>query len=123
MKIAVPTADGVLCPHFGHCQQFAILDVDQETKTINNVEMMPPPPHEPGVFPKWLSEMGCTIIIAGGMGGRAISLFQESGVEVVMGAPSGKPEDIVMNYLTNDLSTGANPCDDPGFHGDSPCGE
>jgi len=123
MKIAIPIANGVLCPHFGHCEQFAVVEINPETKSIDNTEMLSPPPHEPGVFPSWLSQMGCTIIIAGGMGGRAVSMFQQNGVEVIMGAPNGKPEDIVMAYLANKLSTGANPCDDPDFHGDKSCGE
>ncbi len=57
MKIAIPTVDGVLCPHFGHCQQFAIVNVDPETKSIKSSEMLTPPPHEPGVLPAWLSDM------------------------------------------------------------------
>ena len=122
MKIAIPTVDGVLCPHFGHCQQFAVLDVDLETKSITKTEMLTPPPHEPGVLPTWLSEMGCNVIIAGGMGSMAVNMFEQGGVKVVMGAPNGKPEDIVMNYLKEELATGSNPCDDPSFHGDSQCG-
>ncbi|HOP06565.1 MAG TPA: NifB/NifX family molybdenum-iron cluster-binding protein [candidate division Zixibacteria bacterium] len=116
MKIAIPTANGVLCPHFGHCQQFAIIDATVETKTIDNIEMHTPPPHEPGSFPKWLGEMGCDVIIAGGMGGRAVELFEQAGIEVVMGAASDKPEEIVLAFLADQLATGANPCDDPNFH-------
>ena len=123
MKIAIPTVDGLLCPHFGHCQQFAVLDIDPETKSVTASEMLTPPPHEPGVLPDWLSQMGCNVIIAGGMGGRAVDMFQQSGIEVVMGAPNGKPEEIVTAYMKNELTTGSNPCDDPAFHGDKPCGE
>jgi len=123
MKIAIPTVDGILCPHFGHCQQFAVLNVDPETKLITESEMLTPPPHEPGVLPAWLSQMGCNIIIAGGMGGRAIDMFQRNGITVVMGAANEKPEEIVMAYLNGKLTTGANPCDDPAFHGDKPCGD
>ena len=111
MKIAIPTAEGVLCPHFGHCQQFAVIEVDSDKKSIENTEMLTPPPHEPGVLPAWLSQMGCNIIIAGGMGGRAVGMFQQNGVEVVIGAPVAKPEDIVLAYLDGTLRTGENVCD------------
>ncbi|MCP4566871.1 MAG: ATPase [FCB group bacterium] len=111
MKIAIPTSDGILCAHFGHCQQFAIIDVNQDTKSINKTEMLTPPPHEPGVLPAWLSQMGCKIIIAGGMGGRAVGMFQQNGVEVVLGAPGGKPEEIVSAYMQGELITGENVCD------------
>ena len=50
MKIAIPTADGVLCPHFGHCQHFTIVEIDPESKSIIKSEAMTPPPHEPGVW-------------------------------------------------------------------------
>jgi len=122
MKVAIPTANGVLCPHFGHCQQFAIMEVDSETKNITKSEAMTPPPHEPGVLPAWLNNMDCSIIIAGGMGGRAIGMFRQNGIQVIIGAPSKKPDEIVMAYLNGELTTGFNPCDDPNFHGDEPCG-
>ena len=31
MKIAIPLAAGRLCMHFGHCEQFALVDVDGAT--------------------------------------------------------------------------------------------
>jgi predicted Fe-Mo cluster-binding NifX family protein len=115
MKIAIPTAEGMLCPHFGHCQQFAIVDVDEEKKEIIGTSMMTPPPHEPGVLPQWISQMECSIVIAGGMGGRAMSMFSQNGITVICGAPAQNPEDIVMAYLKGELVTGANLCDEPGF--------
>lgn len=116
MKIAIPTVDGSLSTHFGRCQQFVIVEVDPETKNIIRSETMIPPPHERGVFPAWLSQMGCNLIIAGGMGRRAADMFQQSGIKVVMGASNRKPEEIVVAYLNGELTTGANPCDEPAFH-------
>lgn len=121
MKIAIPIADGLLCAHFGHCQQFTILEIDPEAKSILKSETLTPPPHEPGVFPSWLGGMGCDIIIAGGMGGRAIDMFRQNNIQVVIGAPSRKPEEIVLDYLNGELVAGANPCDEPSFHGKKTC--
>lgn len=109
MKIAIPLAEGKLTNHFGHCEQFAIIDVDGDK--IDNKELVTPPPHEPGVLPRWLGEMGVNLIIAGGMGQRAISLFQERGVRVITGAPNLEPEELVSQYLSGTLQTGANVCD------------
>jgi predicted Fe-Mo cluster-binding NifX family protein len=111
MKIAVPVAQGKLCLHFGHCEQFAIIEVDPETKSIKNKQMVTPPPHQPGVLPPWMAEQGVKLVIAGGMGARAIGLFNQLGVEVIVGAPSDDPEKIVMDYLNGTLQTGANVCD------------
>lgn len=110
MKIAIPLAEGLLCMHFGHCQQFALVDVDPQSKTIRNTEYLTPPPHEPGVLPRWLGEQGAEIVIAGGMGQRAQALFVEAGVKVVVGAPAGEPEQIVRDFLSQQLQLGQNVC-------------
>ena len=111
MKIAIPTANGELCMHFGHCEVFTIMDVDIDTKTIVSMIEKIPPPHEPGVLPKWLGELGVDVIIAGGMGMRAQELFAANNVKVVVGAENDKPENLVKKYLTDTLETGSNLCD------------
>ncbi|NLW25369.1 MAG: ATPase [Clostridia bacterium] len=111
MKIALPIANNLLCMHFGHCEQFAFIDVDEKEKKITNKELLTPPPHEPGVIPKWVHEQGADLVLAGGMGQRARSLFEQQGVKVIVGVPAGKPEDIVDDYLNNRLVTGHNACD------------
>ena len=109
MKFAIPLAEGKLTAHFGHCQEFAILDV--EDNEITNKEIIIPPPHEHGVLPAWLKEMGAHVIIAGGMGNRAISLFDQAGIQVITGAPVEDPEILVKDYLKNTLVAGDNLCD------------
>jgi ATP-binding protein involved in chromosome partitioning len=111
MKIAIPTVDGKLCMHFGHCEQFALVDVDVAGKTITGTNYLTPPAHEPGVLPRWLHEQGANVIIAGGMGQRAQGLFTQSGIEVIVGAPSLRPEDIVSAHLAGTLEAGQNVCD------------
>jgi ATP-binding protein involved in chromosome partitioning len=109
LMFAVPTAEGKLCSHFGHCDQFALIETEEGK--IKAKTMHTPPPHEPGVLPKWLHEMGAQIIIAGGMGSRAQQLFVENGIKVVTGAPADTPESLVSQYLSENLVTGANVCD------------
>lgn len=111
LKIAVPVAQGVLCAHFGHCEQFALITVNIKDKTIQESHHLTPPPHEPGVLPKWLAEQGAHLVIAGGMGSRAQSLFTQQGIQVLVGAPAQGPEDLVRSYLDGQLVTGANICD------------
>ena len=109
--IAVPVAQGQLCAHFGHCEQFALFRVDRAQKRILDRENKTPPPHEPGVLPRWLGEQGADLIIAGGMGARAQGLFTSSGVQVVVGARAAPPDEVVQAYLEGALETGANICD------------
>lgn len=111
MKIAIPTAEGKLAMHFGHCQQFEILTVDPTAKTITSCEAMTPPPHEPGVLPKWLHELGVNQIIAGGMGNRAQQLFAQNDIQVVVGAPAEPSEDLAKAWMDGTLVSGANACD------------
>jgi len=106
---AVPVSGGKLCSHFGHCDQFAL--VETEAGKIKGTTMQTPPPHEPGVLPRWLHEMGANVIIAGGMGSRAQQLFNENNIKVVTGAPMDSPESLVNQYLADTLTTGANVCD------------
>jgi predicted Fe-Mo cluster-binding NifX family protein len=51
------------------------------------------------------------MIIAGGMGQRAIGLFNRLGIKVITGAPVQEPEELVKSYLDNTLITGGNICD------------
>jgi ATP-binding protein involved in chromosome partitioning len=111
MRIAVPTAEGKLALHFGHCEQFAMVEVDGETKEVIKIEYATPPPHEPGVLPKWLAEKGANVIISGGMGSRAQNLFTDLNIEVIVGAPAEEPEKIALAFLNDSLQRGSNVCD------------
>jgi predicted Fe-Mo cluster-binding NifX family protein len=111
MKIAIPVSSGRLCLHFGHCQEFALIDVAEATRQPQQTVFLTPPPHEPGVLPRWLHQQGADVIIAGGMGQRAQQLFDANGIKVVVGAPAETPEDIVRAYLSDDLVSGQNLCD------------
>ena len=111
MKVAVPVSGGRLAAHFGHCEQFALFDVDQENKRITSQGLVTAPEHQPGLLPRWLAQQGVSLVIAGGMGSRAINLFQESNISVVIGAMEEDPEKAVLDYLEGGLATGGNICD------------
>lgn len=109
MKFAIPTLNGELTAHFGHCEKFAVVNV--EDNKIINEEMLTPPVHQPGVYPKFLADQGVNVIIAGGMGQKAQDLFAQNNIEVHMGVQAGSPAELVEQYLSNKLQTGANLCD------------
>ena len=109
MRIAIPTAQGMLCPHFGHCEVFTIFTV--EGQNIVKTEVETPPPHEPGVLPRWLHQIGVNAIICGGMGMRAQDLFAQNDIQVIYGAPSLSPEEVIKAHLEGSLVTGDNICD------------
>lgn len=109
MKIAVPVVNGRLAAHFGHCGAFEVFDVGDGS--VAGSETVEAPPHEPGLLPAWLSELGVNMVIAGGMGRRAQDLFRQSGIDVVVGASSDDPAAIVRAHLAGTLTTGDNLCD------------
>ena len=111
MRYAVPVSGGMMSPHFGHCEQFALFDVDEQKKEIIKKELVNSPGHQPGLLPEWLAEQGVSLVIAGGMGSRAQGLFQQNGIGVVLGALEGDPEKAVRRYLGGRLTTGENICD------------
>jgi len=111
MRIAIPLTGGKLSMHFGHCEQFAILDIDSESKSVVNTELVSPPAHQPGVLPQWLAGLQVELIIAGGMGQRAQQLFTQNKIQVVVGAPGDSPEELASAYLEGRLECGENICD------------
>ncbi len=111
MKIAIPLANGRLAQHFGHCSEFALVDVDEATRQHRSTLTLAAPAHEPGLLPRWLHGQGVNVILAGGIGARAQQLFAEKGIQVIYGVPSDTPEALVKAFLNGTLVRGENACD------------
>ncbi len=109
MKIALPTANGQLAMHFGHCEKFVIADI--ENNEIVKQEELVPPPHEPGLLPKWLGDLNVNIILAGGMGTRAQDLFTANNIKVIVGLPADDIDSLIKDYMADKLISGENVCD------------
>lgn len=109
VRIALPVINGVLSGHFGHCNEFFIYDVDNYN--ITNEIVIVSPPHEPGMLPAWLAKRGVTDIIAGGMGQRAICLFNQNKINVFIGVPIKPPKELVADYIEGTLETSDNTCE------------
>jgi predicted Fe-Mo cluster-binding NifX family protein len=110
MRYVVPLSGSMVAPHFGHCEQFMLIDVDEEKREITKKEFISSPGHKCGFLPQWLTQKGVSVIIARGMGSRPQNLFQESNIKVVIGALENDPENAVLNYLNGKLTTGDNLC-------------
>jgi len=110
--IAIPLENGILCSHFGHCQQFSIIDA--EDNSISGETLVTPPPHEPGLLPAWLAEKGVTDVIAGGMGMGAQQKFAQAGVDVF--GYSGNVQKALDDFMNNTLG-GLDACKDHGQGG------
>ena len=114
MRIAIPISEGRLAQHFGHCEKFALIDVDPVAKTTQASTEVIAPEHQPGLLPPWLKERGVDVVIAGGMGARALSLFDAASIKVAGGAPAETAAVLVQRYLDGELTSGPDGCDHSG---------
>lgn len=118
-KIAIPMENGVLCEHFGHCQYFTIITVEDDK--IIDVSEVNPPEHVPGLYPKWVAQFGVTDVIAGGMGQQAIMLFNQQNINAFVGAPVKTAKELVTDFLGDKLNLSANYCNHDEHHEHGNC--
>ncbi len=105
MKIAVAAMGTAVAGHFGHCENFIFFDT-QDGKILSE-QSVPNPGHRPGFLPNFLADHGAQVVIAGGMGGGAVDIFNERGVQVIVGA-QGDARAAVQAFLAGELvSTGS----------------
>ncbi|MGI6662135.1 MAG: NifB/NifX family molybdenum-iron cluster-binding protein [Bacillota bacterium] len=108
MRIAVACDNGKVSAHFGHCQEYRLYDVVDGK--ISDSSSLANPGHQPGFLPDYLASHGVNCIIAGGMGPRAVELFEQNNVKVVLGA-EGDTDEVVSKYLEGSLNLGKSTCE------------
>lgn len=118
MKIAVASEGNMTIEHFGHCENFNIYEV--ENQKIVKEQSIPNPGHRRGFLPHFLHDLGVNVVISGGMGGGAIDIFKEKGIEVITGA-AGEARDNVLSYLEGKLESTMTVCNKHEHAGE--CGE
>ncbi len=107
MRVAISTDGGHVSQHFGRCPSFTLIDI--ENGRITKRSEVSNPGHQPGFIPKFLHEKGVECIVAGGMGTRAASFFEEFGIKAIVGV-SGKIEDIIEELRKGTLKGGESFC-------------
>lgn len=118
MKIAISSEDnrglnGTVAQHFGRCPYYTIVEIEDDS--VKDVKVITNPfyhRHVPGQVPGFIRDQGIDVMVAGGMGQRAMALFERYGIHVVTGA-AGTVLDVIEDLLAGKLS-GAEPC--PGGH-------
>lgn len=118
IKIAVASENEMVTEHFGHCVNFNIFEA-QNDQIIKN-ESVENPGHRPGFLPNFLNDMGVNVVISGGMGGGAIEIFNEKGIEVIVGA-RGHAKTAAEAYLAGNLKSTGSVCHEHQHHDE--CGE
>ncbi len=106
--VAIPVDKGVLSAHFGHADIFSVFHIANGIIVKN--EDIKPPAHEPGIIPKWLQEVGVTVVIAGGIGQGAINMLSQYNIVVLASAPTISSEQIIKKYVNKELTIAGGTC-------------
>lgn len=109
MKIAIPAKNEHLDPHFGHCQYFAIYNV--ESGKLISKDKIQSPPHQPGLLPVWLKENNVNIVIAGGMGAMAKEMLKQNNITVYTGVQEKSTDLLFEDFINNELLSADTVCD------------
>jgi predicted Fe-Mo cluster-binding NifX family protein len=118
MKIAVPTRNSIVDSHFGHCEAYTVFTVN-ENKQIEKAEMLPSPQgcgcksNIAGV----LREKGVSIMLAGNMGGGALNVLNNHGIQVYRGC-SGNIHQVVESFLHGNIADSGIGCQHHEHHED-----
>ena len=108
MKVAISTEGSSVSAHFGRCPAYTIVDI--KGGQVLKREKIENPGHSPGFLPNYLSEMGVTCVIAGGMGSRAQDLFRQKNIEPIIGV-EGTIDEVIDKFLNNKLEKGEDLCE------------
>ena len=107
MRVAIASSNGAVAAHFGRCPEYTLVDIADGAEVARRV--VENPGHEPGRIPAFLREHGADAVVAGGMGRRAIELFDEMGIEQVIGV-QGAVDQVVAGCIDGTLEGGESLC-------------
>ena len=101
--------DSIVSPHFGRCPHFVLVDMDgQNVSTVSVIDNPFYGNHRPGQVPAFVNSHGANVMLTGGMGHRAITFFEQFGIQPATGA-SGTVRQSLERYLGGELQQAA-PC-------------
>lgn len=108
-KVAVPTRDGVVDGHFGHCAYYTVFTT--LAGRVTATEKMPSPEGcgcKSGIAPV-LAAAGVRVMLAGNMGEGAKRVLEQNGIRVVRGC-RGAVETLIADYLAGRVADSGEGC-------------
>jgi predicted Fe-Mo cluster-binding NifX family protein len=103
IQIAIPVAEGVFSEHFGGARQFVIYEGDARTRRLRNCRLLNAPEHKPGSLPQWLEQQNVDVIVASAIGGRALIMLANAGIEVLLANGDNDPLKLASAVLAGEL--------------------
>lgn len=111
MKIAVPvTKENQIDSHFGHCESYGVFTISEKNE-IAGIESVQSPQGCgcKSDIASVLASDGVTVMLAGGIGGGAINVLNNSGIEVIRGC-SGDASEVVKLYISGLVQDSGSSC-------------
>ncbi len=117
MKVAAPTSNGMIDPHFGHCTEFTIYSITDGKEIAGEEKLVPPDGCgcKTNIIPE-LAKKGVTVMLAGNMGGGAVAMLNQFGMEVYRGL-SGSSRNAVEAWLDGNVVDSGVGCGGAEDHG------
>jgi predicted Fe-Mo cluster-binding NifX family protein len=107
MRVAISTDGKFVSAHFGRCPSFTLIDI--ENGKVTKRDEVANPGHQPGAIPQFLHQKGVNSIVAGGMGMRAASFFEEYSIKTIVGV-SGEIDEVIEQLKKGVLEGGESLC-------------
>ena len=107
MTIAIATDGQYVSTHFGRCQAYTMVEIDNGH--LVKSEQVANPGHAPGAIPAFLHRKGANQIVCGGIGARAIELFRQYGIDIIAGI-DGTIDSVTERLKNGTLVGGVSRC-------------
>ena len=118
MKIALPSRNGNIDDHFGHCEYFTVFTI--ENSNIIDQELIPSPAGCgcKSNIASVLAASGVSLMLAGNMGDGAVNVLSQSGIDVIRGC-SGNTKEVTLAWLAGNLIDSGDSCHEHECHHES----
>jgi predicted Fe-Mo cluster-binding NifX family protein len=110
MKVVIPTSGNIVDNHFGHCEAYTVFTIDENKKIINSE--MTPSPQGCGCKSNIAGELqqkGVSVMLAGNMGGGALNVLTNHGIDVYRGC-SGDINQLMDDFLLGKIGDSGEGC-------------
>ena len=108
MRVAIAVNANEVAPHFGRCEYYELVDVE-EGEAVERECLLSPGHGQPGELPRLMQQHRVDCVVCGGAGARAQQLFAELGIEFMLGV-SGVLDEIIPALAAGELETGEGDC-------------
>ncbi len=110
LKLAIPVTDGVVADHFGHCEYYALIEIENGiVKATENITA----PEGCGCksnIANLLAEKGISLMLAGNIGDGAFNKIRSQHIDVIRGC-TGELDKLITQFINGEICDSQQNCD------------